>query len=117
VAVYGGDSNLIGSTSNVVRQFVNKGTTTTTLVSSQNPSSVGQSVTFTANVKPPYGGTVKGTVTFYADTTKLAIQSLSGGPVTITTSKLAAGSHTISATYGGNANFTGSSASLTQSVD
>jgi hypothetical protein len=116
-AVYGGDSNLIGSTSNVVRQFVNKATTTTTLVSSQNPSSVGQSVTFTANVKPPYGGTVKGTVTFYADTTKLAIKSLSGGPVTITTSKLAAGSHTISATYGGNANFTGSSASLTQSVD
>jgi hypothetical protein len=116
-AVYDGDSNLIGSTSNVVRQFVSKATTTTTLVSSQNPSSVGQSVTFTANVKPPYGGTVKGTVTFYADTTKLAIKSLSGGSVTITTSKLAAGPHTISATYAGNANFTGSSASLTQSVD
>jgi hypothetical protein len=60
---------------------------------------------------------VKGTVTFYADTTKLAIKSLSGGSVTITTSKLAAGPHTISATYAGNANFTGSSASLTQSVD
>jgi len=41
-AVYGGDSNLGGSTSKPVKQVVSKATTTTTLVSSLNPSNVGQ---------------------------------------------------------------------------
>ena len=46
-AIYGGDSNFGSSTSKVVKQVVSKATTTTTLASSQNPSSFGQSVTFT----------------------------------------------------------------------
>jgi large repetitive protein len=52
---YGGDINFNGSngTLNANQQVINAigGTaTTTTLMSSQNPSSIGQSVTFTATV-------------------------------------------------------------------
>jgi hypothetical protein len=116
-AVYGGDSNFGGSTSKAVSQVVNKATTTTTLASSQNPSNVGQSVTFTASVTPQFGGTVTGTVTFYDGATVLKTVSLSGGAAKFTTSTLTSGAHNITATYNGSANFTGSSASLTQTVN
>jgi hypothetical protein len=116
-AVYSGDSNLRGSTSKPVTQVVNKATTTTTLTSSQNPSNFGQSVTFTASVTPQFGGTITGTVTFYDGTTALKTVALSGGVAKFTTSTLTSGAHNITATYNGNASFTGSSASLTQTVN
>jgi Bacterial Ig-like domain (group 3)/Beta-propeller repeat len=116
-AVYGGDSKFAASTSNIVKQVVEKATTTTTLVSSLNPSKSGQSVTFTARVKPQFSGTVKGTVTFYDGTTALKTGSLYGGVAKYTTSILTSGSHTITATYNGNVDFDGSSASLTQTVN
>jgi hypothetical protein len=116
-AVYGGDSNFVGSASKILDQVVNKATTTTTLVSSQNPSSVGQSVTFTAHVTPQFSGTVKGSITFYDGTTKLATAPLNGATAKLTTSKLTVGSHTISATFEGNTSFTSSSGSLTQTVN
>jgi hypothetical protein len=116
-AVYGGDSNFAGSRSNTVSQVVNKATTTTTLASSQNPSNFGQSVTFTASVTPQFNGTVKGSVTFYDGTTALKTVALSGGLAKFTTPTLTSGTHNITATYNGNANFIGSSASLTQTVN
>ena len=96
---------------------MNKATTTTTLASSLNPSNVGQSVTFTASVAPQFSGTVKGTVTFYDGATALKTVALSGGGAKFTTSTLTSGAHNIKATYNGNANFDGSSASLTQTVN
>jgi hypothetical protein len=116
-AVYGGDSNFLGSTSKAVSQVVTKATTTTTLVSSLNPSNAGQSVTFTAKVTPQFSGTVHGTVTFYDGTTALKTAYLSGGVAKFTTSTLTSGKHNITATYNGNTNFDGSSASLTQTVN
>jgi hypothetical protein len=116
-AVYVGDSNFAGSTSNTVKQVVNKATTATTLTSSQNPSNFGQSVTFTASVTPQFGGTVKGSVTFYDGTTALKTVALSAGVAKFTISTLESGAHSITATYNGNANFIGSSASLTQTVN
>lgn len=115
-AVYAGDSNLAGSTSKVVSQVVGKATTTLALTSSQNPSGVGQAVTFAVNVTPSFSGTVTGAVTFYDGTTKLKTESLSGGYAEFTTSKLMSGAHIVTATYSGNASFGGSSASLTQTV-
>jgi hypothetical protein len=115
-AVYGGDSNLPASTSKAVSQVVSKAATTTTLASSLNPSNVGQSVTFTASVATQFSGTVTGTVTFYDGTTALKTVGLSGGVAKYTTSTLSSGSHTITSTYNGNANFDGSSASMTQTV-
>jgi uncharacterized repeat protein (TIGR03803 family) len=116
-AVYGGDSKFGYSTSNTVKQVVNKATTMTTLASSLNPSNFGQSVTFTTSVTPQFSGTVKGTVTFYDGTTALKTVYLSGEVSKYTTSTLTAGSHSITATYNGNASFIGSSASLTQTVN
>ncbi len=114
-AVYGGDANFGGSSSNT-SQIVNKDTTSTKLTSSLNPSSFGQSVTFTATVTPQYSGTIAGTVTFNDGSTVLKTQPLTGGVAKFTTSSLAAGSHTVSATYNGSTNFDGSSASLMQTV-
>ena len=116
-AVYGGDSNFAASTSKAVKQVVNKATTTTTLVSSQNPSSFSQSVTFTASVTPQFSGKVAGTVTFYDGTMVLKTLSVSGGVAKFTTKTLASGTHSITATYNGSASFIGSSASLTQTVN
>jgi len=74
-------------------------------------------VTFTASVTPQFSGKVTGTVTFYDGTTALKSASLSGGAAKFTTSTLASGTHSITATYNGNASFIGSSASLTQTVN
>jgi Bacterial Ig-like domain (group 3)/Beta-propeller repeat len=116
-AVYGGDSNFGRSTSNVIKQVVSKATTTTALLSSRNPSGVGQSVTFTASVRPQFSGTVTGEVSFYDGTMLLKSVSLSGGEAEYTTSKLTGGMHTITATYSGSTDFTDSSASRTQTVN
>jgi Bacterial Ig-like domain (group 3)/Beta-propeller repeat len=116
-AVYSGDANFTASTSKVLKQVVNKATTTTALASSLNPSNFGQSVTFTANVTPQFSGTVKGSVTFYDGATALKTVALSGGVAKFTTSTLTSGSHSITATYNGSASFIGSSASLTQTVN
>jgi len=116
-AVYSGDSNFAASTSKAVSQVVSKATTTTALTSSLNPSNFGQSVTFTASVTPQFSGTVKGSVTFYDGTTALKTVALIGGVAKFTTSTLTSGAHSITATYNGSTSFTGSSASLTQTVN
>ncbi len=116
-AVYTGDSNFVGSTSKPLKQVVTKATTTTALSSSQNPSHSGQSVTFTATVTPQFSGTPTGTVSFYDGATLLKSVALSAATAKYTTTKLTSGSHTITATYNGSTSFTGSTTSLTQTVN
>jgi hypothetical protein len=116
-AMYGGDANFAPSTSEALKQVVNKATTTTTLTSSLNPSNLGQAVTLTATVIPQFSGTVKAPVTFYDGTTVLKTVGPSGGVAKYTTSTLTSGSHSITATFNGGTNFLGSSASLTQKVN
>jgi hypothetical protein len=55
-------------------------------------------------------------VTFCDGTTVLKTLHMCGGVVKFTTAKLTSGMHTITATYNGSTSFTGSSASLTQTV-
>jgi hypothetical protein len=120
-AVYNGDSNFTGSTSVALTQTVNMAPTTTALTSSPSPSVFGQSVTFTAavSVVAPGAGTPTGTVTFNDGSTALATVMLtSSGTATFSTSSLAVNSHSITAVYSGDSNFTGStSAALTQAVN
>lgn len=116
-ATYSGDSDFAGSTSKALSQAINKATTTTALASSLNPSNTGQSVTFTATVTPEFAGTPTGKVAFYVGTTLLKTVALSGGAAEFTTSKLASGSHTITATYDGSTDYTGSSGSVVQTVN
>ncbi|MBF0488033.1 MAG: Ig-like domain repeat protein [Nitrospirae bacterium] len=101
-AVYGGDTRNSTSTSAALNQAVNSVTSTTTVTSSLNPSIYGASVTFTAKVT---GTSPTGTVTFKDGTTTLGTASLnSNGQATYSTSSLSAGSHSITAVYGGNTN-------------
>jgi hypothetical protein len=91
---------------------------TTTVVSSTNPSTFGQSVTFTATVTglivPPTG-----TVTFKDGATTLGTGSLNGsGQATFSTGALSAGGHSITAVYGGDLLYNPSTSSvLTQTVN
>jgi MYXO-CTERM domain-containing protein len=96
---------------------VNKAATTTTLVSSLNPSTVGAAVTFTATVASATAG-FTGQVEFFDGTTSLGIQPLTGVTATLSTSALAQTGHSITATYKGDDNFaTSTSAAVTQQVD
>src|SRR5436190_8464156 len=96
---------------------LNQGSSTTTVASSANPSTLGQSVTFTASVTGG-GATPTGTVTFKDGATTLGTGTLSGGTATFSTSALTVGSHSIAAVYGGDSNYTTStSATLTQTVN
>ena len=86
--------------------------TSTVLTSDIAPSVYGQSVTFTATVAPvaPASANPTGTVSFLADGLSIGCdsQSLSATTpyvTTCTTSALAGGSHTVSAQYGGDANY------------
>ena len=85
--------------------------TTTSLVSSVNPSSFGQSVTFTATVTGHGNRIPTGTVSFMDGTTDLENAGLnSSGVAKFSTSALAVGTHSMTAVYSGDAHF-GSSTS------
>ena len=112
----GGDANFNGSTGTLTGnpQVVNQANSSTAVTSSQNPSGLGQPATFTATVSAvaPGVGTPTGTVTFLDAGSPLGTGTLSGGIATFTTSALAVGSHTITASYGGDGNFNGNTGSL-----
>ena len=109
-AVYGGDTNFAGSSSSSVNQVISQPATSTALTAFPNPLNVGQTVTFTATVTVTAGGgTPTGTVIFLDGPTTLGTGVLSPlGTTTLSTSSLAAGSHTVTASYGGDATFAGS---------
>lgn len=98
---------------NVTSPATVKGSTSTAVSSNANPSDFGQSVTFTATVTSG-AGTPSATVQFKDNGSSLATpQTLNGsGVATFTTSTLTTGTHTITADYGGNANFLLSSGTL-----
>ena len=58
----------------------------------------------------PDAGTPTGTVTFMEGSTVLATATLSSGQVQFTTSSLGPGTHSISAVYSGDTNFSASTA-------
>jgi Bacterial Ig-like domain (group 3)/FG-GAP-like repeat len=116
-AVYGGDSNFSSSSSRAVSQVICKATSTTTVISSLNPSNPGESVTFTATVVGQFGGTVTGSITFLYGTAKLKVVSLSGGTAKFTTRIPASGTYNITATYSGSLDFVTSAATFTQTVN
>jgi subtilase family serine protease len=90
-------------------------TTTTMAISPASPVNAGTSVTLTATVKPSSISTKTptGTVTFTDATLgKLGTGTLnSSGVATLTSSTLAGASYSITATYGGDTNFSGSTSS------
>ena len=120
-AVYGGDSNYQGSSSSpVTLTIVPQGTltSTTTSLSSSNPNSnFGDTVVFTATVQGGMGNPPTGTVTFLDGSATLGTGMLLDGVTSYSTNTLSIGTHTITAQYGGDSNFQGStSGPLTQTV-
>jgi hypothetical protein len=90
--------------------------TSTSLSSSQNPSSAGQAVTFTAKVTSS-SGTPTGNVTFNDGGVPIGTAVLSSGVATFTISSLTVGTHPITASYAGGPAFTASvSSALSQAV-
>ncbi len=118
-ASYGGDSNDQAS-SGTLTQGVGAGATTTTLTASPAAIVYGQSTTFTATVTPATGNSAPtGTVVFNDGGTAIANCSgvtLVGGKATCTTTTLTVGTHTVQASYGGDANNQTSSGTLTEVV-
>jgi hypothetical protein len=115
---YSGDTNFSPGSASLV-QAIHSGASSTSLASSPNPSGVGQSVTFTATVAhvPPATGTPTGQVTFTQGNTVLAQAPLNtSGQVSFSTSGLAAGSDTITATYASDSLFAASNGSTVQTV-
>jgi hypothetical protein len=118
-ATFPGDANYKSSSDIDAHQV--KGTTSTTLTSSVNPSTVGQSITLTAHVAPSGGSTGNpgGQVQFLEGATILGTRSLDGaGDAALDINSLGQGLHTITAAYQGSTAFEAStSAAVDQQVD
>jgi hypothetical protein len=99
-------------------QVLEKAPSTLTLFSSPNPSTFGQSVTFTASVGAQSGGTPTGEVTFMkGGSDPLGTVSLNGGLARYTTAGLAVGAAHVNAVYRGSSSFyTSASSTLSQVV-
>ncbi len=119
-AVYAGNANFNASTSGTLTQTVTKSATTTKLTKNTTAATkFGQSVTFTAApmATSPGAGSPTGTVTFKDGSSTLGTATLISGIATFTTAALAVSSHSITAVYGGDTNFSVSTSSaLTQTV-
>ncbi|MFZ0683902.1 MAG: Ig-like domain-containing protein, partial [Terriglobales bacterium] len=88
-----------------------------TLKSSPNPSTYGQSVTFTATVTSIFGPPPDGeTVSFMKGKTVLGTGTLSAGTATFTTSKLKVGTTSVTAVYAGDASYAGSTSNTIEQV-
>jgi hypothetical protein len=88
--------------------------------SSPNPSVFGEEVTFTATVTPEgvSSNTPTGTVVFDDGQTPFEILSLANGSASFNTGALSVGTHNITVSYGGDANFAASTSTiLTQVVN
>ena len=118
IATYSGSAIFAGSSSATFVQAVNQAASTTTLTRNRTTSVFGQSVTFTARVLP-LAAAAANTVTFTVDGVAGSPVALDAtGRARLITTTLAVGTHTVSAAYGGSANYPPStSATLTNTVN
>jgi hypothetical protein len=114
-------SDLLLVSGNAIEVFLNlsgsatSGSATSTSLSLMpNPAAIGQAVTFTAQVSSAANGIPTGTVTFLNGSTQLGTGTLNGSAqTTFSTSSLAAGSYSVTATYGGDSKFAESMSAAT----
>jgi PKD repeat protein len=113
-ATYTGSVNFTSSTSNQVNQVVGKANTTTTLVSSPNPSAFSTPATFTATItaNAPGAGTATGNVTFTIDASTIVVPVDANGRAAYVTTTLSIGAHSAAAAYGGDVSFNPSNGTL-----
>jgi hypothetical protein len=116
-AAYGG-STLFEEASGEGSHNVSQADTTTTIESSDEPAGAGQQVTFTVTVaaEAPGSGTPTGSVELSINGGSPTTISLTNGQGTLTVPFDTIGTYPIAAVYDGDASFTGSSGSFTQTV-
>src|SRR6185436_3255089 len=109
-ATYVGDTNFTGS-ADTEAHTVNQAATTTTITSDNpDPSVVGQSYSVQVTVAPvaPGAGVPSGTVNVDDGDGNICAITLSGGSGSCNLTSTSAGAKTVTATYVGDTNFTGS---------
>jgi hypothetical protein len=117
-ATYSGDADNATSTSATLTEYVGLVPTKTTLTTFGSPSFIGQPVTFTATVTWTYGTVPDGEmVRFFNGTTTIGTGATASGVAKFTTSSLTVGTHSIKATYPGDAEFKPSTGSVMQVVE
>lgn len=111
------DGNFTSGSSNIVSQQVNLKPTSSSLVSSLNPSVYGNNVSFTDTVTSTAGGTPAGSITFMDGATTLGTGTLNGsGQAIYATTALSPGTHSITAVYAGNATYATSTSNTVPQV-
>jgi parallel beta-helix repeat protein len=118
-ATYAGNGSFSPAVSVAVLVFVWPDNVTLTLTSSQNPSIVGSSVTFTANLVSTSNGTPNGQVQFTLDGNPpflVDIDPSGNASFTASADSLTLGYHTVTADYPGTIDFGGGYETLTQHV-
>jgi subtilase family serine protease len=111
-ASYAGSSSFTGSTSAAVSVTVAQGTSTTSLTVTPSQAANGATVTLKATVVQSAGSIVPtGTVNFSANGTPVGTATTldSSGVASVTTNSLAPKPYSITASYGGDSNYSGSS--------
>jgi len=123
VATYEGDTNYSGSVSPETSHLVIEGAavvaTTTTVSSSQNPSTYGEFISFTAQVVAADDSAPSGAVQFSVDGTDIGIPvevALDGTAVSPLIASPEPGDHTVIAAFVGNPGYSGSGDFLAQTV-
>jgi hypothetical protein len=109
-------SNNFNSATAQATLTINALTTSTTLMATPANWYVGQPVTLLSTVSNTSGagGTPSGTVTFMNGSTTLGTTTLNNGIATYTANSLAAGPASLTAVYGNNPPFTGSTSTIVQ---
>jgi trimeric autotransporter adhesin len=109
-AQYSGDSTFTSSTSPVTTVTVALATTTTAVTFSPGNPVYHESVALTATITPTTTGAVlpTGTVTFLSGSTPLGTASVTDGVATLNLNTLVVGPNSITAQYGGDANYAAS---------
>jgi len=107
------DTASYNTATKAVSLVVGQAGTTTSLSVSSAPVTAGASVNLISQVVSAPTGTPTGTVSFYDGATLLNTATLSVGSASYATTSLSVGVHSLTATYSGDANFTGSTSSAT----
>jgi ELWxxDGT repeat protein len=114
IAVYSGDAHFNSSTSSTVTVTVtipHPASTTTTLTASAGSVVQGETVTFTATVRPAQGNVDGGSVDFQDGSTDLGMVNVDANGVAALDVALDVGTHHVIAVYSGDASFSGSTSS------
>ncbi len=119
-ASFDGSTDFLASSSTAATPIaVSRAPTTLGLLTSLNPSTFAQSVVLTATLFPTTGSGETGMVTFFDNGTAIGTSSVSNGQSTLSTTALPVGTDAITASYGGDGDFVGSSTAgaLSQAVN